>query len=52
MSGIIGANNRFGRHFQQPNTDLHGDIVSLHDVQFPVSMIEANIPTRLIAYDG
>lgn len=33
MSGIIGANNRFGRDFGNPDASLQGDIVALYDVR-------------------
>jgi hypothetical protein len=32
MSGIIGADNQFGRDFGSPNEDLQGIIVSIYDV--------------------
>lgn len=33
MSGIIGANNQFGRDFDTPGTSLQGIIVSIYDVR-------------------
>ncbi|KAL1970355.1 hypothetical protein VTN77DRAFT_5515 [Rasamsonia byssochlamydoides] len=32
MSGIIGAENRFGRDFNSPSPGLQGDIVALYDI--------------------
>ncbi|KAL4888868.1 general substrate transporter [Aspergillus ambiguus] len=32
MSGIVGADNRFGRDFNYPDADLQGDIVALYDI--------------------
>lgn len=32
MSGIIGAENRFGRDFNSPDAEMQGDIVALYDV--------------------
>lgn len=32
MSGIVGADNRFARDFNQPDAGLQGDIVALYDV--------------------
>lgn len=34
MSGIIGANNRFGRDFNEPDASMQGNIVALYDVSF------------------
>ena len=33
MSGLIGADNRFGRDFHNPDDNLQGDIVGLYDVR-------------------
>ncbi|KAL9115799.1 MAG: hypothetical protein Q9227_000167 [Pyrenula ochraceoflavens] len=32
MSGIIGANNQFGKDFNNPDTKLQGTIVSIYDI--------------------
>ena len=32
MSGLIGADNQFGKQFHAPNTKLQGLIVSIYDV--------------------
>ncbi|KAI9929516.1 hypothetical protein ASPWEDRAFT_110586 [Aspergillus wentii DTO 134E9] len=32
MSGLVGADNRFGRDFHHPDADLQGDIVALYDI--------------------
>lgn len=32
MSGIIGADNEFGREFDHPDSNLQGLIVSIYDV--------------------
>jgi len=33
MSGLVGADNRFGRDFNNPNVDMQGNIVALYDVR-------------------
>lgn len=33
MSGIIGANNQFGKDFNSPDSNLQGIIVSVYDVR-------------------
>lgn len=32
MSGLVGADNRFGRDFGHPDANLQGDIVALYDI--------------------
>lgn len=32
MSGIIGANNQFGKDFNHPDANVQGTIVSLYDI--------------------
>lgn len=32
MSGLVGADNRFGRDFNNPDAALQGDIVALYDI--------------------
>jgi MFS family permease len=32
MSGIIGANNRFGRDFNNPDANMQGNITALYDI--------------------
>lgn len=45
MSGLVGADNRFGRDFNHPDADLQGDIVALYDVSLVVNLTKriANI---------
>lgn len=33
MSGIIGANNQFGKDFNHPDANLQGIITSIYDVR-------------------
>lgn len=35
MSGIIGANNQFGKDFNSPDSSMQGIIVSVYDVRLP-----------------
>lgn len=32
MSGLIGADNNFGRFFNNPNADMQGNITALYDI--------------------
>ncbi|KAF7557391.1 hypothetical protein G7Z17_g640 [Cylindrodendrum hubeiense] len=41
MSGIIGADNRFGRDFNQPDASMQGNIVALYDIGCVVGSILA-----------
>lgn len=39
MSGIVGANNRFGRDFKNPDTAMQGNITALYDIGCVVGSI-------------
>lgn len=39
MSGIIGANNRFGQDFNYPDADMQGNITALYDIGCVVGSI-------------
>lgn len=39
MAGIIGANNRFGRDFNNPDAGMQGNIVALYDIGCVVGSI-------------
>lgn len=42
MSGLIGADNQFGRDFKSPDAKLQGLIVSIYDVSYPCLSIPRN----------
>jgi hypothetical protein len=42
MSGIIGANNQFGRDFNSPDTKMQGLIVSIYDVCYYLDFLLPN----------
>jgi MFS family permease len=39
MSGIIGANNKFGQEFNNPDADMQGNITALYDIGCVVGSI-------------
>lgn len=39
MGGIIGANNPFGRYFNNPDADMQGNITALYDIGCVVGSI-------------
>lgn len=39
MSGIIGANNKFGQDFNNPDADMQGNITALYDIGCVVGSI-------------
>lgn len=41
MAGIIGAENRFGRDFNNPDADMQGNITALYDIGCVVGSIAA-----------
>jgi hypothetical protein len=43
MSGLIGADNQFGREFHRPDTKLQGLIVSIYDVRTFLANVKLSI---------